>query len=151
MRLEVPEGVEAFNLWTLTIMARLWEEFPRPQYFHISHTTVLVTSVNTVEGKPIGPEGPQQVRYFGDTLHWLMAEGFARGTARASGDFAAVSLSHKGLSILDEVPRSVDVKAQTAPAKKLGELMKETAVTQGGAAIAGLVKLLLQLPAGRDG
>jgi hypothetical protein len=150
MRLEVPEGVQAFNLWTLTIMARLWEEFPGPQYFYNSYTTVFVTSDHTVEGKAIGPQGPQQLRFFGDTLRWLMAEGFARGTAQAPGNFAAVTLSRRGFSILDEVPRSIEPKVQTAPEKKLGELYKEAAVTQGAVTIAGLVKLLL-LPSGQNG
>jgi hypothetical protein len=143
MPLEVPEGVQAFNLWTVLIMARLWDEFPHPQYFHSSPTVVLVTSDQTKAGSPIGQPGPDQVRYFINTLRWLIDEGFARGVAHVAGDFAGVILSKTGFSILDEVPRSVAPKLEAAPEKNLGTLMREAAATQLGALAASLVEKML--------
>lgn len=143
MTLEVPEGVQAFNLWTVTVMARLWDEFPQPQYFCSSPTVVSVTSNSRQAGTPIGPQGVEQVRYFTDTLRWLIDEGFARGMARAGGDFAGVVLSRKGFSILDEVPRALASKPEAAPEKKLGTLMREVAVTQIAALAAALVERML--------
>jgi hypothetical protein len=96
LKLETPAGVETFNLWTIWIMARLWEEFPRPQWFHkATPNIVLVTSNPQVAGTPIGPEGREQVELFRHTLNWLLDEGFARGIAKASGDFPAYPLLRK--------------------------------------------------------
>jgi hypothetical protein len=103
--IEVPQGVQSFNLWTLHIMGRLWDEFPVPQYFHNNPRTVFVTSNAAVAGHQIGPDG--QVELFQHTLNWLIQEGFAKGTPHASGNFATVSLTTKGFSVLNQMPCSL--------------------------------------------
>jgi hypothetical protein len=149
MELETPAGVEAFNLWTLWIMARLWEEFPRPQYFHNpTPDSVSVTSDHQVAGNPIGPKGHEQVQLFRYTLTWLIDEGFARGLAKASGDFAGVSLTTRGFSVLNQVPQSVAARPELAAQKPLGALMREAVVSHGvGTALAGLIQMMFQSPA----
>lgn len=150
VELEVPEGVQAFNFWTLAIMGRLWEEFPRLLYFNSSPRGVSVTNDHRVAGVPFGLTGPDQVQLFTNTLSWLLAEEYARGTANAAGAFAAVTLTAKGFSILNQVPNSVATKPEIAAEKPLGTLMKEAAVSavasQSIGMVATLVKAMLQSP-----
>jgi len=80
--LEIPEGVQAFNFWTIIIMGRLWDEFPRPQSFHTGYGTppaVHVTGDTAREGTAIGPTGSDQTEIFVHTLAWLLAERFVSG------------------------------------------------------------------------
>jgi hypothetical protein len=109
--LDVPEGVQAFNFWTLLIMARLWEEFPRPQFFYINPSTVFTVFVSrdqTVAGTQLGPNEPPQAQLFFDTMNWLLVEGFVNGNAKdVVGGFTEVTLTTKGFSVLNQVPRSV--------------------------------------------
>jgi hypothetical protein len=119
--IDVPEGAQAFNFWTLLVMARLWEEFPRPQFFHINPGTVFVTRDQTVAGTQIGPNGSPQAQLFFDTMNWLLVEGFVNGNAKdVLGGFTEVTLTTKGFSILNQVPRSVAPKPGAAPEKSLG-------------------------------
>lgn len=69
MELEIPEGVKAFNFWTLAIMGRLWEEFPRPLYFNSTPTVVSVTNDYRLAGVPFGLKGAEQVQLFANTLN----------------------------------------------------------------------------------
>jgi hypothetical protein len=142
--LAVPEGVQAFNLWTIWIMARLWEEFPRPQYFNTTPSVVSVTSDARVAGTQIGPQGAPQVQLFTYTLNWLLAEGFARGTAHAAGNFTNVSLTAKGFSVLSQAPRSVAPQFAAKPEKSLGALMREAAASHVTDAAAKLIQTLLE-------
>lgn len=125
LEIEVPQGVQAFNLWTIWIMARLWEEFPRPQYFGSTPTFVHVTSDHRAKPEPIGPQGQKQVEYFTNTLNWLMREGFASGVANAAGAFANVSLTEKGFSILNQVPTALTGKGDGGELKSLGTIMRD--------------------------
>jgi hypothetical protein len=72
MELEVPDGVKAFNHWTIWIMARLWEEFPRPQFFVSGPGGVHVTSDPTAAGASFGPSEPAAL--FSPTMEWLLGE-----------------------------------------------------------------------------
>jgi len=144
MELEVPEGVQAFNLWTLCIMARMWEEFPRPQFFHSNLRAVQVSSDPQTAGVAIGPEGPGQVPLFTHTLNWLIDEGFAAGKPNAAGAFAYVRLTTKGFSVLNQVPRSISPKAVSEPNKPLGALIREAATKHAVDAGASLIQSLIQ-------
>ena len=125
MLLDVPEGVQAFNLWTILIMARLWDEFPRPQHFITRPSVVMASGDPLVVGEPFGPEA--QVQIFKDTINWLLAENFVRGVANAAGAYGNISLTTRGFSVLNEVPRSLSSPA--APQKPLGALMREAGVS----------------------
>lgn len=144
MDIEVPEGVQAFNLWTLCIMARLWEEFPRPQWFNSTPRSIQVTSDSQAAGVPIGPEGPEQVPLFAHTLNWLIDEGFATGKGNAAGAFAYVRLTTKGFSVLNQVPRSISTKAASAANKPLGALIREAAAKHAVDAAATLIQKMLR-------
>ncbi len=141
MNIEVPEGVQAFNLWTLLIMARIWEEFPRPQWFNSNPKAVHVTSNPSIAGVPIGLEGPEQVALFTHTLNWLIDEGFASGTGNAAGAFAYVRLTTKGFSVLNQIPRSLSAASDTD--KSLGTLIREAAVKHTVEAAATLIQKML--------
>jgi hypothetical protein len=143
MDIEVPEGVQAFNLWTLLIMARMWEEFPRPQWFNSNPKAVQVTRNPSIAGGPIGLEGPEQVALFTHTLNWLIDEGFASGTGNAAGAFAYVRLTTKGFSVLNQVPRSLGLKAASGSDKPLGALIREAAVKHTVEAAATLIQKML--------
>jgi hypothetical protein len=143
--LDIPEGVKAFNFWTILIMAKLWEEFPRPQWFHSRLGAVLVTGDLSSAGTSIGPEG--QVQRFADTLLWLIDEGFARGLADAAGGFRAVSLTTRGFSVLNQAPLAIAEKRDGAPDKPLGTLMREAIVSQGVGTLATLIQRMV-LPSG---
>jgi hypothetical protein len=90
--LEIPEGVQAFNLWTIHIMARLWEEFPRPQYFHNNPNIVFVTSDATVAGTQLGPEG--QVALFQCTSPGSSGPTTATGKSNCRQPHAAATPFH---------------------------------------------------------
>ena len=143
MEIEVPESVQAFNFWTLLIMARLWDEFPRPLWFNSTPIAVHVTSDRNTKGDPIGPEGSEQVELFTHTLSWLIREGFATGVPlAAAGAFTNVRLTTKGFTILNQVPRSIDSGAGT-PDKQLGTLFREAAARHGPDIAATLIQKLL--------
>lgn len=82
------------------------------------------------------------------TLNWLLAEEYARGIANAAGAFAAVSLTSKGFSVLNQVPNSLAIELESAAEKPLGTLMKEATVlavaSQSVGMVATLVKAMLQ-------
>ena len=146
VELEIPEGVKAFNFWTLSIMARLWESFPRPSYFYSTPGgTVYVTSDRVTAGEPFGTEGHDQVELFTDSLNWLLREGFVSGVANGAGAFTNVSLTTRGFSILSEVPHSI---AERAAEKPLGSLIREAVASQGVGLFAGLIQAIL-LPKGQ--
>jgi hypothetical protein len=142
--LEIPEGVQGFNLWTRTVMAHLWDTFPRPQFFQSSPVAVLATPDFRQRGTPIGPEGPEQVALFAHTLAWLIAEGFATGVeGQGTGDFANVVLTTKGFSVLNHVPRSVSEKSD-GEGVLLGTRIREAAVRYGPDLAVALVRKLLE-------
>jgi hypothetical protein len=141
MSLDVPAGVQAFNFWTILVMARLWEEFPRRQHFFARPSVVMVTSDSTLAGEKFGPEG--QVQLFKDTMDWLLDEGFLRGSAHAAAStYADISLTTRGFTVLNEVPHSIGSPPAT-PQKPLGALMREAGVSHGVGAIAALVQTML--------
>lgn len=140
--LEVPEGVKEFNFWTILLMARLWDQFPRPQWFYSRANVVLVTGDPSAAGTELGPHG--QVQRFADTLLWLMDEGFVRGTADAAGGFRAASLTTRGFSVLNQVPNLLASDSITPSKKSLGDLIREAAVQQSaGNAVTILIQNLL--------
>jgi hypothetical protein len=143
MEIEVPEGVQAFNFWTLLIMARLWDEFPRPQYFNSSPSAVRVTSDPRTSGDPIGPDGSEQVQLFTHTLNWLIGEGFATGMANAAGAFANVKLTTRGFAVLNQVPRSISPKTASEADRPLGALIREAAAKHTVDVAATLIQKML--------
>ncbi len=140
MPLDVPEGVQAFNFWTISVMSRLWDEFPRPMHFVTNTVVVMASADPSVAGEPFGPSG--QVQIFKDTMNWLIAENFLRATVNPAGAYAKVSLTTRGFSVLEEVPRAI-ASPQVATDKPLGTLMREASINQGAAVIAGLIKIML--------
>lgn len=144
MELELPEGVQAFNLWTIWIMARLWEEFPRPQFFMSGPGGVCVTGDSAAAGALFGPNDPPSVQLFRPTMEWLLSERYITGKANGAGHFALVALTEKGFSVLKQIPRSVGSKQPAAQNKPLGALMREAAISQGvGAAATALLKSMI--------
>jgi hypothetical protein len=141
--LETPSGVEAFNQWTIWVMARLWDNFPNPQHFNCSPVAVTVTGDPGLAGEQFGPDGAEQVPLFRHTMNWLIAEGFLRGKANGFGTYAGISLTSMGFSVLNEVPRAVAEKSEPAAAKTLGVLMREAVVSQTVAIAGGLIQVML--------
>lgn len=147
--LDVPEGVQAFNFWTILIMARLWEEFPRPQFFYINSnmaSTVLVTRDRTLASTQIGPDGSPQAQLFFDTMNWLLVEGFVNGnTQDVLGGFTNVTLTTKGFSVLNQVPHAVVSKPGAAAEKSLGAQIREAAVSHATGMATALIQKMLML------
>jgi hypothetical protein len=142
-KLEVPEGVKAFNFWTIMIMARLWEEFPRPQFFDASREVINVTSDHRNAGVPITSAELPPAQLFGPTMDWLLSEGFITGKTNGVGQYARVSLTTKGFSVLNEVPRSVSPKVAGETAKSLGTLIREAAVKHAVDSAGNLIQRML--------
>jgi hypothetical protein len=143
MELEVPDGVKAFNLWTIWIMARLWEEFPRQQFFSCVPGGVYVTNDSAAVGASFGPIEPGLIPLFGPTMEWLLAERYVTGKSNGAGHFALVVLTQKGCSVLKQIPRSVAPEAPVSPNKPLGALMREATITQGVGTAVALVKAMV--------
>jgi hypothetical protein len=143
MEIEVPDGVKAFNLWTIWIMARLWEEFPRLQFFSCVPGGVYVTNDSTAAGSLFGPSEPGLTALFSPTMEWLLAERYLTGKSNCAGHFALVALTHKGFSVLKQIPRSVAPESPVSPNKPLGALMREAAIAQGVGTAAALVKAMM--------
>jgi hypothetical protein len=78
-KLEVPEGVQAFNFWTILIAARLWDEFPQPQFFVFGPGGVFVTGDQPAAVVPFGPTETEFVEKFRPTMDWLLAHGYVTG------------------------------------------------------------------------
>jgi hypothetical protein len=146
--LEVPEGVQAFNFWTILIMARLWEEFPHPQFFSIGTSAIGVGRNYSEVGSPIGPTGPDQVELFRHTLTWLESEGFVSSGADGQWGSNSVRLTAKGFSVLNEIPRSIASKPEGATGKSLGILMREAVVKQAVSMAGGLIQGMLMRSGG---
>lgn len=140
--LEVPEGVQAFNFWTIWIMARLWEEFPRPQSFDASREIIYASNDARNAGTPINPKDFPPTQLLRPTIDWLLSEGFIRGQASGHGQYANVALTTKGFSVLNQVPRSVASKA--IESKPLGVLMREALVDHAVGTVAGLIQSMLK-------
>jgi hypothetical protein len=143
--LEVPESVQAFNFWTLWIMARLWAEFPVPQDFDTQRDAIAFKADAAREGREMGSNELPPVQLFAHTMNWLLAEGFVRGKGALNGTYALVSLTTKGFSVLNEVPRSIAAKPEQTD-KPLGSLMREAAVSKGVGLAAELVRAMLGMP-----
>ncbi len=143
MTMEVPEGVQAFNLWALWIMARLWEEFPRLVYFNTTPTVVRATSNPALAGDPIGPEGPEQVQLFAHSLSWFINEGFVTGRTNGAGAFANVRLTTRGFSVLNLAPRSLAGRPAGEADKSLGDQIREAVKKHAVDAAATLIQKLL--------
>jgi hypothetical protein len=141
MSLEVPEGVQAFNLWTLRIMARMWDEFPRPQWFHTKSGSAFATSDPSAQGLLIGLAG--QSEYFANTLNWLIDEDFLAGLATAAGDFRNVRLTTKGFSVLNEIPHSISKVPESKATQPLGAIIREAVAKQAVDSVASLVQRIL--------
>ncbi len=143
MELETPAGVEVFNLWTIWIMARLWEEYPRRQFFVCGRDRVYATVDPAAAGTPFGPNDPPSVQLFCSTMDWLLADGYLTGKANGAGHYALVGLTQKGFSVLKEIPRAVVPTQSPVQNKPLGALMRELVVSQGvSAAATALVKAM---------
>jgi hypothetical protein len=143
MELEVPDGVQSFNLWTIWIMARLWEEHPQPQFFMYEPGGVYVTGDPAVAGAMFGPNDRPSLRKFRPTMEWLLSERYITGKANGAGHFALVALTEKGFSVLKQIPRSVAAQS-AAQSKPLGALMREAVISHGvGAAATALSKAMI--------
>jgi hypothetical protein len=140
--LDVPEGVKAFNFWTIWIMARLWEEFPRPQFFNASREVIYATSDQRHAGVQISSADLPPAQLFGPTLDWLLSEGFVKGKANGAGMYAMVGLTTKGFSVLNQVPRSISPKP-SEPDKPLGALIRKAVADHAVDAAATLIQKML--------
>jgi len=138
--LGTPEGVKEFNMWALSILGKLWEEFPRPLDFYITFPSgVRVTSDRTREGMPLGDGLFSNSDLFIPTMDWLTAEGFVRAEGNGAGQYAQVSLTAKGFTVLNETPRSVKGVTQK---KSLGALIGEAIAAR---AVDTMSKLLSEM------
>jgi hypothetical protein len=140
-RVEVSEGVQAFNLWTIWIVARLLEEFPQPQLFVCGPGRVFVTGNHTLAGDAFGPTDPALVQKFCPTMDWLLAEGYVRGKSNGAGHYALVSLAERAMAVLGQPPRSI--ASPHGSEKPLGALIREAVASKAtGAVVTALFKAL---------
>jgi hypothetical protein len=140
MELDVPEKVQMFNFCAISVMARLWVEFPQKHFFACGHDAVGVTIDQTAAPTSFGPSDPLFVQQFCPTMDWLISERFLTGKTNGAGHYALVTLTQKGFSVLNEVPRSV--ATAPTPNKSLGALMREAVVSQAVRSAPALVMAL---------
>jgi len=129
-KLDVPRGVQSFNLWAAWIAARLWEEFPHPQFFSVHRDGVHVSRDFRVLGESFGPTDRESVEDFAPSMNWLISEHYLRSgrSGPLDGHFPLVELTERGFSILSEVPTSI--ASEEGSTKPLGTRMSEAVVSQ---------------------
>jgi hypothetical protein len=103
-------NMDDFNEATATVLAKLYEAFPQRLTFKVA---------NLVEGADDNKQ-----RNYGDTILFLEREGFIRYEARVTNEyFEAVSLTSKGLAILNSTPDVL--KEKTPLGNRLGSVVRE--------------------------
>jgi len=121
--LETPQGVKEFNLCALSILGKLWEEFPRPLDFYTTHPNgVRATADRASEGTPFGEALFSSSELFVQTMNWLLVEEFLRTERNGRGQYLGVSLTTKGFTVLNEAPRSLQGGTKERP---LGTIIRE--------------------------
>lgn len=90
-------NMNAFNEATARILAKLYEGFPR--------------RVSLKVGDLVGSPDQNKEQTYGDTIIFLEREGFLRYETRVGNEhYNDVSLTAKGLAILNSVPASLQEK-----------------------------------------
>jgi hypothetical protein len=140
MALDIPDNVLAFNFWTLWTMAQLWDSFPAPQSFNPQRDVMAYKANLGRDGHKIGADEVPSSELLGPTIDWLLSEGFIRGKRGPAGIYEAVTLTTRGFSVLNLVPKSITQKPEDKP---LGTLMREAVVQKGVDLAATLVRTML--------
>jgi hypothetical protein len=146
MKNEVPEGVEAFNFWTLWVMGSLWERFPMPTEINPEADIAAHIERLKQEGTEIGLDDFPRVALLSATINWLLTEGYIAGglyRPLGVGVYADMILTEKGLKSLSKVPSAIEGKNIPTP-KPLGTLMREAAVSQAFGVGAFLVEAMFK-------
>lgn len=100
---DIPDNINRFNLTTLSLFKKLYNEFPTP-------IELCPLSVG-FEAAPANVNEESDFLFgtgAGDVITWLAEEGFLRfGKRTLSGEFYEVRLSQKGLTVLGSLPTSL--------------------------------------------
>jgi hypothetical protein len=134
-KIQVPPGVEAFNFWTYWIVAHLWKEFPKSQFFVHQRNGAFVTGNQEMEAEQFGPSDPDLSDHFRPTMDWLLAGGYLTGKTNHNGHYALVLLTEKSFTVLKESPRSLGLGKED---KSLGTLLREAEISHATAAFIDL-------------
>ena len=133
--IQVPPGVEAFNLWTYWIVAQLWNEFPKPQFFSHQRNGAFVAGNQEAVPEPFGPSDPDLADHFRPTMDWLISNGYLTSKPNHFGIYALVGLTEKSFNVLKESPRSLGLGKEDKP---LGALIREAGISHATAAFIDL-------------
>jgi hypothetical protein len=133
--IQVPPGVQAFNLWTYWIVAQLWEGFPKPQFFFHQRNGVFVSTYAEAVPEPFGPSDPDLLDHFRPTIDSLLSGGCLTGKSNHYGNYALVALTEKSFTVLKESPRSLGLGKED---RSLGTLIREAGITHATAAFIDL-------------
>ena len=121
----VAKNMDLFNKGAALILAKLYDEFPKPIHLNITH---LDENMSDEEGE-----------VYGATLMFLRDEGFIRcGESLHRGLMTSnVVLSSKGLDILNSTPDALKEKIS------LGEKIKEVAKNGTKEAISTVIQAVI--------
>lgn len=145
MAQDKPDNIKAFNYIVLSVLTKLYSEFPQPT--DIKGLRFVIEAVITK-----GAEAAE-TRFaflFSPTMMWLKEEGFIKFEKKVNHDeFKSVTLTLRGLTVLGYVPKSLFGPKKTLIQRAKHVLDKGV----GDAAAAGVktvvseaLRLMVQLP-----
>lgn len=116
MSTDTPNGMDAFNLVTLSLLNRLYDSFPRP--LNLGHQDASDIGFSAIPEYANDEQVWEMCTMTADIVEWLAEEGFLRfekDPNHTHGVFWKVRLSLKGLAILGAIPNAVAEKAPQEP------------------------------------
>ena len=144
-----PDNIDFFNLYTIAIFERLYNNFPTP-----IHVNAVLMATELVPEQSSEDDRHKKIQSAGYALSFLAEEGFVTyEDARPNvGQFAGVRLTAKGLAVLNSVPGSIEKSepvigkirnALTGGAKEAGNesirQIVQSVLTTGLAAVPSIV------------
>jgi hypothetical protein len=116
-------NIHDFNKATAVILSKVYEDFPRRLALDVKDLV----------------EGPKEQALYGDTIIWLVHDGFLSCEGRVENRlFYGVTVTGKGLLALNFKP---DVLQDTTLGQKIGNAAKEGSKE----VLAGLINTLIQI------
>jgi hypothetical protein len=130
----IPENVQRFNAFAAHLFSLLYEEFPNPCDIGPDH---FFEYADEVEGEKVWGEHDNQT--VSSTVRWLHDEGYIRVTDYSNGLSLGVTLTQKGLSVLNATPDSLH------PSETMGAKIKNALADGSKGLVSKVVEQALDI------